>query len=93
MELFTWAKSLSVEHFSSSVKKRTTCEQGCLHFFEQISFVRQMCECESVDVSSKHQLVNLYLLRIRPGWCTKGHKVYTGSDRMSLRPVRCCSCY
>ena len=31
-----------------------------------------------VSVSSKHQLVNLYLLRVWPGWCAKGHKVYTG---------------
>ena len=22
-----------------------------------------------------------------------GHKFYTGSDKTSLRPVRCCSCY
>ena len=29
---------------------------------------------DSVGVSNKHQLVNLYLLRVRPGWCTKGHK-------------------
>ena len=40
-----------------------------------------------VSVSSKHQRVNLYLLRVGPGWCAKRHKVYTGSDRMSLRPV------
>ena len=32
-----------------------------------------------VGVSNKHQLVNLYLLCVRLGWCTKGHKVYTGS--------------
>ena len=46
-----------------------------------------------VGVSNKHRLVNLYLLRVRLGWCTKGHKVYTGLGRMSLRPVCCCSCY
>jgi len=46
-----------------------------------------------VGVLNKHQLVNLYLLRVRPGWCAKGHKVYTGSGRMSLCPVYCCSCY
>ena len=47
----------------------------------------------SVGVSNKHHLVNLYLLRVRLGWCTKGHKVYIGSGRMSLHPVCCCSCY
>ena len=46
-----------------------------------------------VSVSNKHQLVNLYLLRVRPGWCTKGHKVYTGSGRVSLRLVHSCLCY
>jgi hypothetical protein len=46
-----------------------------------------------VGVLSKHQLVNLYLLRVRPRWCAKGHKVYTGLDRMSLRPVCYCTCY
>ena len=25
----------------------------------------------AVGVSNKHQLVNLYLLRVRLGWCTK----------------------
>ena len=33
----------------------------------------------SVGVSNKHRLVNLYLMRVRLGWCTNGHKVYTGS--------------
>ena len=46
-----------------------------------------------VSVSNKHQLVNLYLLRVRLGWCTKGHKVCIDSGRMSLRLVHCCSCY
>ena len=41
----------------------------------------------TVGVLNKYQLVNLYLLRIRPGWCTKGHNVYIGSSRMSLHPV------
>ena len=26
-----------------------------------------------VGVSSKHKLVNLYLLRVKLEWCTKGH--------------------
>ena len=48
----------------------------------------------TVGVLSKHQLVNLYLLRVGPGWCAKRHKVYIGSGRMSLCPVCCCcSCY
>ena len=47
----------------------------------------------TVGISSKHQRVNLYLLRVGPGWCAKRHKVYTGSGRISLRPVCCCSCY
>ena len=46
-----------------------------------------------VGVSNKQELVNLYLVRVRLGWCTKGHKVYTGLGRMFLRPVCCCSCY
>jgi len=25
--------------------------------------------------------------------CSEDTRVYTGSDGMSLRPVRCCSCY
>ena len=33
------------------------------------------------------------VMRVRLGWCAKGHKIYTGSGRMSLRPVCCCSCY
>ena len=32
----------------------------------------------TVGVSNKHQLVNLYLLRVRPGWYAKRHKVYAG---------------
>ena len=47
----------------------------------------------SVGVSNKHQLVNLYLLRVRSRWYAKGHKIYTSSDRMSLLSVCCCSCY
>jgi len=47
----------------------------------------------TVGVSNKHRLVNLYLMRVSHGWCTNGHKVYTGLGRMSLRPVCCGSCY
>ena len=46
----------------------------------------------TVGVSSKHQRVNLYLLRVGPGWCAKRHKVYTGSGRMTLRLVCCAAC-
>ena len=35
----------------------------------------------NVGVSSKHQLVNLYLLRVGPRWCAKRHEVYTGSGQ------------
>ena len=41
----------------------------------------------TVGVLNKHELVNLYLLRVGPRWCAKRYKVYTGSGRMSLRPV------
>ena len=47
-----------------------------------------------VGVLNKHRLVNLWLLRVRPGWCTKRHEDYTGSGKTSLRLVCCCcSCY
>ena len=46
-------------------------------------FCDSFSETSIVGVSNKHQLVNLYLLRVRPGWCAKGHKVYTGSGKMS----------
>ena len=39
----------------------------------------QDSKSKSVGVSNKHRLVNLYLMRVRPGWCANGHKVYTGS--------------
>ena len=47
----------------------------------------------TVGVSNKHQLVNLYLLRVRLGWCAKRHNVYTGLDRMSLCLVYYYLCY
>ena len=47
-----------------------------------------------LGVSNKHQRVNLCYCASGPDGILKRHKVYTGSDRMSLRPVRgCCSCY
>ena len=47
----------------------------------------------TIGVSNKHQLVNLYLLRIRLVWYTKGHKVYTVLGQTSLCLVCCFSCY
>ena len=47
-----------------------------------------------VGVSSKRQRVNLCYCASGSDGMLKRHKVYTGSGRMSLRPVRgCCSCY
>ena len=48
----------------------------------------------TVGVSSKHQRVNLCYCALGSDSMLKRHKVYTGSGRMSLRPVcSCCSCY
>ena len=48
----------------------------------------------TVAVSSKHQRVNLYYCVFDLDSVLKRYKVYTGSGRMSLRPVHdCCSCY
>ena len=78
--------------------KPTTCVKdvqkltGCMAALSR--FISRLGEKGlPVGVSNEHQLVNLYLLRVWPGWCTKGHKVYTGSGRMSLHPVCCCLCY
>ena len=46
--------------------------------------------CRSFEQTPTSKFI---LLRVRLGWCTKGHKVYTSLGRMSLRPVHCCSCY
>ena len=46
------------------------------------------CRCFVQAPASK-----FIVMRVRLGWCAKGHKIYTGSGRMSLRPVCCCSCY
>ena len=42
----------------------------------------------TVGVSSKHQRVNLYYSASDPDGVLRGHEIYTGSDRMSLRLVR-----
>jgi len=47
-----------------------------------------------VDVSSKHQRVNLCYCASDPDGVLNRHKVYIGLGRMSLRPVHgCCSYY
>ena len=52
--------------------KSPSCMVGCMGSGKRLLLKR------GVGVSSKHQLVNLYLLRVRPGWCAKGQKVYSG---------------
>jgi hypothetical protein len=48
----------------------------------------------TVGVLSKHQWVNLCYCSSRLDGALKRHKIYTGSGRISLRPVYgCCSCY
>ena len=46
------------------------------------------CRCFVQAPASK-----FIVMRVRLGWCAKGHKIYTGLGRKSLRPVCCCSCY
>ena len=49
---------------------------------------RPNCRCFVQAPASK-----FIVMRVRLGWCAKGHKIYTSSGRMSLHPVCCCSCY
>ena len=81
--------SINDANFQSHIQ-----EDGTLMDLNLAQVKEVVLEMTCVGVSSKHQLVNLYLLRIGPRWCAKRHKVYTSSGRMSLRPV-CgyCSCY
>ena len=44
---------------------------------------------DGVGVSSKHQRVNLEYCVSGSDGVVRGHEVYTGSGRMSLRLVRC----
>ena len=46
------------------------------------------CRCFVQAPASK-----FIVMRVRLGWCAKGHKIYTGSGGTSLRPVCCCLCY
>ena len=48
----------------------------------------------TVSVLSYHGRVNFYYCASGSDGVLRGHEVYTGSDRKSLRLVcRCCSCY
>ena len=70
---------------SRGVQTRSRLASFCEHF----SFVSSI-----VGVSSKHQRVNLCYCASSPDGVLKRHKVYAGSDRISLRPLHgCCSCY
>ena len=44
-------------------------------------------------VSSKHQRINLYYCASGSDGVLRGHEVYIGSGRMSLRLIRCCCSY
>ena len=54
---------------------------------EQRASVRN-CRCFVQAPASR-----FIVMRVRLGWCAKGHKIYTGSGWMSLRLVYNCSCY
>ena len=58
------------------------------YYPEHILVYESRCRCFVRAPASQ-----FIVMRVRLGWCAKGHEIYTGSGQMSLRPVCCCSCY